>query len=244
MPGMHETMARLYDAAKALKETEGQSAVARLLDELPQTLNNWETRGVSQQGAVKSQDKIGCDAVWLLQGAGEMRRTQSTGTAALTGPAGQLSASGTTGDPPELVIHQYGAGGAMGHGLILEDKQPGIIKSWHVDAEWLRLNVRHHSGIKNLCIVTGFGPSMRGMFNPGDPLLCDTGVTVCDTDAVYFFRVGDHGFIKMLQRIPTINGMTIRAKSKNPDYEPFDIIEGMDFQIFGKILTAWKSEQF
>lgn len=143
----------------------------------------------------------------------------------------------------DLTIPQYASGGAMGNGLVLEDKPPGLIKSWHVDEEWLRLNVRHHTGLKNLCIVTGFGPSMRGMFNPGDPLLCDRGVTTVEVDGVYFFRVGEHGFIKMLQRIPTPAGLIIRAKSKNPDYDPFDITEGMDFQVFAKVLTVWKSEQ-
>lgn len=150
-------------------------------------------------------------------------------------------------DDAELVIHQYEAGGAMGHGLVLEDKPPGLIKSWKVDHEWLRLNVRHHTGIQNLRIVTGFGPSMRGMFNPGDPLLCDCGVKTVDVDAVYFFRIDSHGFIKILQRIPTDDGVVLRAKSKNPDYESFDItrktVESEGFEVFGKILTVWKSEQ-
>lgn len=131
----------------------------------------------------------------------------------------------------------------MGNGLELEDRPPGLIKSWRVDHEWMRLNVRHHTGIKNLCIVTGFGPSMRPKYNPGDPLLCDRGVLTVDTDGVYFFRVGKHGFIKQLQRIPTEEGLVLRAKSFNKDYDPFDITEKMDFQVFGKILTAWKSEQ-
>lgn len=147
----------------------------------------------------------------------------------------------------DLRIPQYEAGGAMGHGLVLEEQPPGLIKSWTVDHEWLRLNVRHHTGIHNLCIVTGFGPSMRGMFNPGDPLLCDLGRKTVDVDGVYFFRVGEHGFIKILQRIPTADGVAIRAKSKNTDYDPFDITPKMltqegYFEVFGKILTIWKSE--
>ena len=55
-----------------------------------------------------------------------------------------------------------------------------------------------HTGVRNLAIVTGFGPSMRPMFNPGDPLLVDTGVKVIDHEGVYFFRVGDEGFIKLI----------------------------------------------
>lgn len=145
---------------------------------------------------------------------------------------------------PDLVITQYDAAGAMGNsGLVLEDRQPGIIKSWRVDQEWLRLNVRHYTSISNLCIVTGFGNSMKPRFNPGDPLLMDRGITSVDVESVYFFRLLDHGFIKQLQRIPTKDGMIFRAKSYNPDYDPFDITPDMDFQVFGKILTIWKSEQ-
>lgn len=131
----------------------------------------------------------------------------------------------------------------MGNGLVLEEKQPGVIKSWSVDHEWLRLNVRHHTGINNLCIVTGFGPSMQPKYNPGDPLLLDRGVSTVETEGIFFFRVGKHGYIKQLQRIPTIDGMIVRAKSLNPTYDPFDITSGMDFEVFGKVLTVWKSEQ-
>ena len=72
----------------------------------------------------------------------------------------------------------------------------------------------------------------------------DQGVTKVDHDGIYFFRVGDQGFIKQLQRIFTESGLVIRVKSFNPDYDPWEITEKMDFQVFGKILTVWRSEQF
>lgn len=144
----------------------------------------------------------------------------------------------------ELSIPQYETGTRISQGnLVLEGKQPGMIKSWRVDLEWLRMNVRHYTSVQNLCIVTGFGPSMRPRFNAGDPLLMDKGITSMEVDGVYFFRIGDSGYIKQLQRIPSERGTIYRAKSYNPDYEPFDITAKMDFQVFGKILTIWKSEQ-
>lgn len=149
-------------------------------------------------------------------------------------------------DPKDYLIAQYDAAGAMGNGgLVLEEQPPGLIKSWRVDPEWLRLNVQHHTGRANLCIVTGFGPSMKPKYNPGDPLLLDRGVTDVESggDGVYFFRVGNHGFIKQLQRIPTENGLVLRAKSFNPDYDAFEITQKMDFAVFGKVLTVWRSEQ-
>lgn len=68
IPPMHKSMERLYEAAKTLKGKEGQSEVARLLNESPQVLNNWEARGVSGSGALSAQRYIGCDANWILDG--------------------------------------------------------------------------------------------------------------------------------------------------------------------------------
>lgn len=87
-------------------------------------------------------------------------------------------------------ISQFDTGGSMGHGVVLRD-QPGVIKSWTVSDSWLQQNVHRVTSAKNLCIVTGFGPSMQPLFNPGDPLLVDRGITRVDVDAVYFFRIGN-----------------------------------------------------
>ena len=163
-------------------------------------------------------------------------------------PAPYESPSGDAGTPPDLVITEYDAGGGMDtKGQLLLDDQPGIIKSWRVTQEWLRLNVPNHTGLRNLCIVTGFGPSMRPMFNPGDPLLVDTGVKVVNHEGVYFFRVGEEGFIKLIQRVPEFDGpgFSLRIISKNPDYPPYDISpRNPHFEVLGKVLTVWRSEQY
>lgn len=140
----------------------------------------------------------------------------------------------------DVSIKQFDTGGSMGQGLRLVD-QPGTIKSWNVDQEWLRINVKHHTGTGNLCIVTGFGDSMLGMYNPGDPLLVDKGVTSCDFDGVYFFRVGDEGFIKRLQRIP---GEGVLVISENSRYRDWTIKPDMDFEVLAKVLKVWESKQF
>lgn len=139
-------------------------------------------------------------------------------------------------DENEIEIPQYkGIGGSMGSGLILKD-QPGEIQGWRVTPEWIQKNVPAHTGIQNLCIVTGFGPSMRPLFNPGDPLLVDRGVTKADEDAVYFFRVGDEGFIKHLQRVP---GVGLVAISENKIYRDWTITGDMDFEVFAKVIKVW-----
>ena len=161
-----------------------------------------------------------------------------------------FEAPSSSGGANDLVIAQYDVGGAMGNGgkLVLEAEPPGIIKSWRVNQEWLRLNVPAYTSVSNLCIVTGFGPSMKPIFNPGDPLLMDRGVNHVDHEGIYFFRLGDEGFIKIIQRVPNFDkpGFVLRIISKNKeDFPPYDISsKHPDFHVIGKILTVWRSEQY
>lgn len=70
---MHASAERLYQAAKELRQTEGQSAVGRLLNQSAQTMNNWEARGVSKQGALIAEKELGVSPNWVLSGDGDMR---------------------------------------------------------------------------------------------------------------------------------------------------------------------------
>ncbi|GAA0809623.1 LexA family transcriptional regulator [Cupriavidus gilardii] len=69
---MHETMVRLYEAARKLKGLETPTEVARVLNQSQQTINNWERRGISQRGMLKAQAEIGCSATWLQTGTPPM----------------------------------------------------------------------------------------------------------------------------------------------------------------------------
>lgn len=234
MSNMHEQMERLYEAADKMAATTGQAAVARLLNVSPQTVNNWEARGISTEGLLKAQEIIGCNANWLRDGTGNMLQLKIS----LMPVTNELA---TEDKKDYIAILQYkGVGGAMGNGVILRD-QPGEIQRWEVTPEWIQKNVKNHTGIKNLAIVTGFGDSMKGMYNPGDPLIVDIGVKSVEYDAVYFFRVGNEGFIKRLQRIP---GEGLRVISSNKEYEAWTIRPDMDFEVFARVLKAWKSEDF
>ena len=209
------------DLARATGKTE--SAVSQWL--------SGETKTMRSDSLMAAVALLGCNAQWLASGKG------------LHGLDGTVVAIGNTrgkNKPDEFVIPQYNTGGSMGTGLLLRD-QPGVIHGWMVNEEWVQKNVKSHSGAQNLCIVTGFGDSMKGMYNPGDPLLVDRGVKVIDYDAVYFFRVGDEGFIKRLQRIP---GEGLRVLSENPKYESWTIKTDMDFEVLGRVLKAWQGEEF
>lgn len=70
--GDHITGLRLLMAAKAIKQADGPSDVARLLNVSPQTVTNWTKRGVSKEGLLLAQRLIGVNATWIESGEGEM----------------------------------------------------------------------------------------------------------------------------------------------------------------------------
>ncbi|UIS65444.1 Xre family transcriptional regulator [Acidovorax phage AP1] len=154
--------------------------------------------------------------------------------------SGKGSLQSSKEKPDTVRIPHFDTGGAMGGGVVLKE-QPGVIRSWEVSQEWAHKNLPYYTAMDNLSIVTGFGDSMLGMFNPGDPILVDRGITKCDVDGVYFFRVDGEGFIKRLQRIP---GEGILVISENSKYRDWTIKPSMEFQVLGKVLTVWRSEQF
>lgn len=224
---------RLLSAAKKLKGWLTPSEVATGLtragyEVTPQKLTNWKSRGMSMEGMVKSAPIIGCRSDWLQTGDGPM---QDSAISPVSQPDVNL-----------VDIPQFDQGARMGNGgLVLQD-QPGMIRRWEVSRDWLNQNVKGVTAGSQLCIVTGFGDSMKPMFNPGDPLLVDLSVRSVEYDAVYFFRVGDEGFIKRIQRIP---GQGLKAISANRDhYEPWTISEDMDFEVLGRVLKVWKGDDF
>ena len=202
-------------------------------------VQHWE-RGITapkrgNQAAVASVLGISIGELMCLPG---LQLVHATGH---DGKERQLQAYIDDGTGASVIrIKQYETGGAMGHGVVLRD-QPGVIRSWSVTEEWLQKNARSYTAASNLALVTGFGDSMRGLYEPGDPLLIDTGVKTVEFDGIYFFRVGEEGFIKRLQRIP---GEGIIAISENKAYRDWTIRENMDFEVFGRVLKAWLGTEY
>lgn len=233
-------MKTLIERASYLLELAGNSvtALANIAGVKPPSVSDWlngKTKSLKSGPAIKIAKHFKLNVLWVTEGIGPMRDLSlSPDTPEVISLAYSKPAS------DDIEIRQFNTGGSMGVGVLLRD-QPGVIQSWRVSHEWLQKNVKSHSGASNLCLVTGFGDSMRPMFEPGDPLIVDTGVKTVDFDGIYFFRVDGEGFIKRLQRIP---GEGIRAISENKAYESWTIRPGMDFEVFGRVLKAWKSEDY
>lgn len=226
-------------AEMALEYPEiSQADLARATGASPPSVSAWfsgDTKTMKLETAIRAAALYRVSPMWLAKGEGQ--KTTSEQKSDSVNISGVDRHKNKTDD---LVIPQFKTGGSMGGGLLLRD-QPGVIQGWSVSREWVSKNVKSHTGASNLCIVTGFGDSMKGMYNPGDPLLVDSGVNSVKFDAVYFFRVGDEGFIKRLQRVP---GEGLVALSENKAYKEWVIKEDMDFQVFGRVLKVWQSEDF
>ncbi len=80
---MHDTMKRLYKAALTLN-LSGSTDVAHALGESPQTVKNWEYRGVSKSGMLKAQDAFNVDAGWIADGV-DRRITNITSAPDISG---------------------------------------------------------------------------------------------------------------------------------------------------------------
>lgn len=69
---MHETTERLFRAAKALHRRTEPHQVAALMNISQQVLKNWESRGISDTGMLDAEERIGCSAIWIRTGRGDM----------------------------------------------------------------------------------------------------------------------------------------------------------------------------
>jgi hypothetical protein len=76
---MENSYARLLKAAKELKGTKNESAVASLLDISGQTLHNWKSRGVPRRNLVEIEARIGASPMWIATGNGDMSARMRSG---------------------------------------------------------------------------------------------------------------------------------------------------------------------
>lgn len=226
--------ARVREARKEAKLSQKQLAVkVGMSQPAISELEKGESFGTKYVASIAAV--LGINALWLEAGRGPKRSAQNADISTMENSVRPKVR------PEEVEIPQYSdIGGGMGVGLLLRD-QPGEIHGWRVTPEWINKNVKSHTSASNLRIVTGFGDSMRPLYNPGDPLLVDAGVKAVEFDSIYFFRIGDEGFIKRLQRVP---GQGLVAISENKSYRDWIITPDMDFEVFARVIKVWCGSDF
>ena len=193
---MNPQMTRLYDAAREIKGIRGQSDLARELNTSPQTVNNWEARGISKKGLLHIQSVLGISASWIDTGEGRKFVHDKSNVA----PA-QI---GTKQVP---LISYVRAGNWTG----VDPYQP-------YDAhDWLMTDLDVSSGAFALEIK---GDSMLPEFRPGDRVIIDPGVRPQPGDYVVAKNGEEEATFKKY-RLRSINEQGVEVFELvplNPDY--------------------------
>lgn len=230
---IHETMVRLYQAAKELKGIDGrgaQSEIARLLDASPQQIKNWESRGISSSGIIDVSKIFGVSASWLKTGQGEMRETYQLPTKGDVRDIHEprLWSSNTPLPEDEYTFAPYKkevefTGGAGSYEI---PDYNGFRLPFGKSTLW-----RKSIMPENVFCCTLNGDSMEPRIAEDAAIAVDTGVERIRDGKIYAFQHDDLFRVKYLYRLP---GNKIRIHSENPEY-PDEIVDGEEIRVIGRV---------
>lgn len=139
-----------------------------------------------------------------------------------------------------IEIPQFDIRASMGDGANVPSFQQPVITVTVAKDFFEKQGITIISSAK-LSIINGFGDSMEGTFNDGDPVVVDHSISKVVNDGIYVFTLGDQLFLKRLQILPS----GVRMISDNPKYPPYDIrdeeLKGLI--VHGKVLFAWNGRR-
>lgn len=116
-----------------------------------------------------------------------------------------------------------------------------VIDQMTVTGEWIRKNLSITS-IRNLAVLTGYGDSMEGTFNSGDPLLVDRGVNEIKIDAVFVLQRFDVLFVKRCQR-QLDGGLLIISDNKKYEAQRIAPDDVQSLQVLGRVVYCWNGRK-
>lgn len=240
---MNPQFERLFSAAKA-KGIRNQSALADALHQTPQTVHNWQKRGVSRQAMVDAQRTFGCSASWIESGQGDMwvpGKEPAPGDETGAG-LGREVVHARPGFPPvgyvrlELLNVEASAGRSA-----LPVDQIEVLRHLDVLEEWVRRELRVSGTAARVRIITARGDSMVPTIHENDIVFVDTGVSSLESEGVYVMLWGEHLVIKRLQRL--IDGRVAIISDNRQRYDTQYADKGTELQICGRVLGRWALER-
>lgn len=218
---MENTTARLYQAARELKGLKNISQIARAFNTSPQTVKNWESRGMSKEGLLKAQQIIGVSALWLETGEGNMQLVSDATKLNLESFNNENKDESTNED--FITIDQFDIEVSCGPG-INNANYPDFIRSINIPKneflEWFGRN----KALPGIQLVTIKGDSMEPTLPNKAIAFVDSNIKEFQGDGIYAFVLDGEAYIKRLQRIPG----KIIAISDNSVYQPFYITAEME----------------
>ena len=232
---MHETMTRLYQAARELKNIDGQSELARYLNVSPQVLKNWETRSISSKGLIQAAKALEIDVRWLETGVGEMHPRPIEANARPAPPLRFWSSNDPLPEEdyafaPFLKDFAFIGGAGCEEGSDYNNFRLPFGKS-----TLRRLGVQ----IENVFCCTLEGDSMWPRIPDGATIAVDKGRNTIKDGDIYAFVQGGLYRVKYLYKLP---GGRVRIRSQNEEEHPEEIASLEDIQIVGRVF--WVSSLF
>ena len=232
---MHETMTRLYQAARELKNIDGQSELARYLNVSPQVLKNWETRSISSKGLIQAANALEIDVRWLETGVGEMHPRPIEANARPAPPLRFWSSNDPLPEEdyafaPFLKDFAFIGGAGCEEGSDYNNFRLPFGKS-----TLRRLGVQ----IENVFCCTLEGDSMWPRIPDGATIAVDKGRNTIKDGDIYAFVQGGLYRVKYLYKLP---GGRVRIRSQNEEEHPEETASLEDIQIVGRVF--WVSSLF
>jgi phage repressor protein C with HTH and peptisase S24 domain len=204
-----------------------------------QAVSQWfsgETANIKNDNLAAIAETYGSSVDWLLTGKGEM--LSEPAPARLDGSnVVSLRSKGRSANG-ELSIPLYNVRAAMGHGQVpaeyIETVRHLTIHETHLVNRGIAF-----TKAENLAVITGWGQSMEGTINDGDPVIIDHGINEFIGDGVYVFSWDNLLYIKRLQKHSLAQFDMISDNSKHKD----QVVEVSDVRIHARVLLVWNEKK-
>ena len=224
---MHPTAERLYAIAKQFGD-EQTAQIARRLNLSVQTVHNWESRGVSRDGALLAQAAYGCDANDILGLPGkprsdvEVREDRGSYVAPLRTSEGYVYFQ---------VMGEAGAGPGMPNTDYPETIREIEIAEWQLLQELGRL-----PSPARVKLLTVRGDSMTPRIKNGDVVFVDIDDKQPADGGLFVVALHGYTLVKRIEiRIDGLHLVSL-ARPERPDVIPPNQMENV--HIIGRVLGA------
>lgn len=230
----HETFERLLSTVRETNpDITGPQKLADAMNESPQTVTNWGSRGVSAKAAAKAQGLFGVSSSYVLTGQGSRFVAPHQGEFAQS-----LIRLRDNDDFIEVPLLANAA--SMGPGGDSLDCD-FVVGNLSLSKHWINQQIKPtHFG--ELRFIHAIGESMAPTFSDGDVLLVDAGARdPASFEGVYVLEVHGKNYIKRIRM--RMDG-TLEVSSDNVNIKTVDVLNGdHEVRVLGRVVWAWNGRK-
>lgn len=230
----HETFERLLSAVRETNpDIAGPQKLADAMNESPQTVTNWGSRGVSAKAAAKAQSLFGVSSSYVLTGQGSRFVTPHHGDLIQ-----ELVLPRDRDDVVEVpLLANAGSMGPGGDNLDCDF----VVGNLSLSKHWINQQIRP-TNFRELRFIHASGESMAPTFSDGDVLLVDAGARdPASFEGVYVLEVHGKNYIKRVRM--RMDG-SLEVSSDNVNIKTVDVLNGdHEVRVLGRVVWAWNGRK-